>query len=105
MATKIEKRRGRIVEVVHEPGNMTRYRVVACEVRKRVWFVAAPDFGLCLEVTEGLCVFYDYVMEKAKKCRSKIDASEIAKAIALAVPHVMASGCTDERGNLIEGAL
>lgn len=98
MATVVERKRGRIVSVTHEPGNMTCYRVVACEVDKGRWLVAVPDWKVVLPaVYEGAEIHYGWINEKMG-VRSEIDASEIAKAVAAAVSKCTAVGCTDERG-------
>jgi hypothetical protein len=98
VVTNVKKSRGSIVEVVHEPGNGTRYHVVACEFKCGHWAVTCPEFRGGLVVLEGADIHYGYVMEKIERCTSEIDASEIAKAIAAAVPGVTAVACTDEKG-------
>lgn len=99
MSTDIKKTRGTIVEVVHEPGNGTRYVVIACRYNHRQWIASLPYFKGCLFVPEGSDIHYGYVQEKMPNVRSDIDASEIAKAVAMAVPKCQAIGCTDEHGS------
>lgn len=100
MPTKVTRKRAQVVDVIHEPGNATRYRVVAAKLEKGYWVASAPDFRGSMLVLERLFLHYDYVMEKMR-LRSAVDASEIAKAIARAVPRVTAEGCTDEKGKKV----
>ena len=104
MPTIVTHHEGKIVRVVHEPGNGTRYEVVACEYKPGTWAVSVPMFSGCLIVPEGTGVHFSYVLEKLEKCWSDVDASEVAKAVAAAVPGCVADGCTDESGKRVKGS-
>ena len=95
-----------VVEVVHEPGNATRYRVVALKLREGVWLVSTPFTRGCHEVPEGSELHYDYVREKfsgSGREMGLVDASEYAKCIASAVPKCIAVVRTDDQGKFVDG--
>ena len=105
MPTAITYRDG-VRKVVHEPGNMTRYVGYACKNPDKPveWVVSFPEqgFGGCYHFVEGLCVSTGYVIEKIPRRHQavlgEIDASEIAKVIAMLVPGTTAMVSTDATG-------
>ncbi len=97
-----------VVEVTHEPGNMTRYVGTAHKglLRENTWLVAFPDFGASCFIEEGQLFDWGYISEKLGMRRTgyklgKSDISEMAKMVAMMVPHTRASTITDETGHIL----
>lgn len=114
MPTKVFKNdAGTSVMVDHQPGNGTRYLGAAHKVEhdspdyKDRWVVSFPEWGSSYVVSEGSYLTWDYVLEKWGMRRSglrvgKVDASEMAKMIAMMVPSVSAHLITGDDGRLLE---
>lgn len=105
-------RDGAVRQVIYEPGNATRYEMLACRhpAGRRSWMVMGGDsWGGAMRVLEGACLDVEDVAEgMARRDTNReynaIDASEFAKCIAMLVPRVTADVRTDETGHLHAGA-
>lgn len=107
---------GLSVLVIHEPGNMTRYVGTAMKIQdgpvgyKNHWVVSFPQDGASYFFEENMHVDYGYAMEKLGMRRtgmklSKSDVSEMTKMIAMMVPGMTASTCTDDTGHLFDAEI
>lgn len=102
---------GARVRIIHQPGNGTRYEAVATKIPGRPdWVVAFPEsFGVSYTFSEGHAIDWGYVQSKfAHKAPTgyplgKVDASEMAKVIAMAVPDcIVGDTCTGDDGEFID---
>lgn len=79
---QVEQVGTRIWSLIHEPGNGTRYEIIAADIStpwEDRWLIAVPNFGASLEITEPTSVDPEYV---AEKMRIKLfDATAIASGI------------------------
>lgn len=102
---------GRSVFVIHEPGNMTRYVGTAHKIEdgpvgyKGNWAVSFPEFGTSMIFEEGQHAHWGYVKEKCGMGRTgyklgDTDISEMAKVVAMMVPHASLTAITDDTGHL-----
>jgi hypothetical protein len=99
------------VLVIHEPGNMTRYVGTAFKIQdgpvgyKGHWAVSFPMGGGSYIFEEKMHLHWGYVMEKlgmrmSGRPQQKACISEMTKIIAMMIPGVTVSTCTDETGHL-----
>jgi hypothetical protein len=114
MPTKVFKNAaGDGVLVEHQPGNGTRYLGTAQKIEdgplgySNQWVVSFPEWGSSYIVSQGGYLTWDYVLEKWGMRRTgmrvgKVDASEMAKMIAMMVPGVKTHAITDDCGRLLE---
>jgi hypothetical protein len=114
MPTKVFKNTsGDVVTVEHQPGNGTRYLGTAHRIDngplgyERQWVVSFPEWGSAYIAREGGYLTLDYVLEKWGMRRTgrrvgAVDASEMAKMIAIMVPGVSVRTVTDDSGRIVE---
>jgi hypothetical protein len=87
---------GNIRALDWQPGNGTRYELVATKlggIHEGYWLVASPNFGGCMEVSEGSYLSMGYVQEKfVPRSGRKLDGDlgALTLGIAKLVPGVRA---------------